>query len=400
MVAELRYAAPRRLCVDAGRTGIQPSMNAPIRSIEGKPIPVLARRRRRRLLGRLPYLVLLLMVLTLVGVVLFPHVTVTVPSGEVGVLWRRFGGGTVLDPKQLRDEGLHFILPWNKLFLYDLRLQSITEDYNAISSDGVSMTASINIRFRLQRDGTPVVHQTLGPNYVDVLIRPGIGSLTREVISQYTSEEVYSTARQEIQRKIHQLTLEKAAQRTMQRTAEVEDESYTVQLKSLFILYDTLLYGLELPAAVVAAINRKVEQYYIVQEYGFRVEREKKESERKRIEAQGIKEFQQIVSQGITPSYLQWRGIEATLQLSQSTNSKIVVIGSGKDGLPVILGGSGSADGDGKKGGAAALPSDGATQSEARADTPWPSLSTADIAEYLAHTTEMDWPDAAEKPAR
>ncbi len=373
-------------------------MNAPIRSIEGQPIPVLARRRRRRLLGRLPYLVLLLMVLTLVGVVLFPHVTVTVPSGEVGVLWRRFGGGTVLDPKQLRDEGLHFILPWNKLFLYDLRLQSITEDYNAISSDGVSMTASINIRFRLQRDGTPVVHQTLGPNYVDVLIRPGIGSLTREVISQYTSEEVYSTARQEIQRKIHQLTLEKAAQRTMQRTAEVEDESYTVQLKSLFILYDTLLYGLELPAAVVAAINRKVEQYYIVQEYGFRVEREKKESERKRIEAQGIKEFQQIVSQGITPSYLQWRGIEATLQLSQSTNSKIVVIGSGKDGLPVILGGSGSIGGDGKKDGAAAQPAEGAPQ-DARADPPWPSLSTADITEYLAHTTEMAWPDAA-KPAR
>ena len=96
--------------------------------------------------------------------------------------------------------------------------------------------------------------------------------------------------------------------------------------------------GLELPQSVVAAINRKVEQYYLVQEYAFRVDREKKESERKRIEAEGLSAFQQIVSQGISDSYVRWRGIEATLQLAQSPNSKIVIIGSGKDGLPIILG--------------------------------------------------------------
>jgi hypothetical protein len=96
--------------------------------------------------------------------------------------------------------------------------------------------------------------------------------------------------------------------------------------------------GIELPAAIVAAINRKTEQYYIAEEYKFRVEREKRESERKKIEAEGIRDFQQTVSQGISESYLRWRGIEATLQLSQSTNAKVVVIGSGKDGLPIILG--------------------------------------------------------------
>jgi regulator of protease activity HflC (stomatin/prohibitin superfamily) len=88
----------------------------------------------------------------------------------------------------------------------------------------------------------------------------------------------------------------------------------------------------------MAAINRKTEQYYIAEEYKFRVEREKRESERKKIEGEGIRDFQQIVSQGISESYLRWRGIEATLQLSQSTNAKVVIIGSGKDGLPVILG--------------------------------------------------------------
>ena len=103
-------------------------------------------------------------------------------------------------------------------------------------------------------------------------------------------------------------------------------------------LIDTLILGIELPSAVVTAINRKIEQYYISEEYKFRVAREIRESERKKIEAEGISEFQQIVSQGISDSYLQWRGIEATLQLAQSSNSKIVIIGTGKDGLPIILG--------------------------------------------------------------
>jgi hypothetical protein len=103
-------------------------------------------------------------------------------------------------------------------------------------------------------------------------------------------------------------------------------------------LINTLILGIELPSTVVTAINRKIEQYYISEEYKFRVAREIRESERKRIEAEGISEFQQIVSQGISDSYLRWRGIEATLQLAQSSNSKIVILGSGKDGLPTILG--------------------------------------------------------------
>jgi hypothetical protein len=118
---------------------------------------------------------------------------------------------------------------------------------------------------------------------------------------------------------------------------ETQTTSYSVAMRDTIILYDTLLYGIELPVAVATAINRKAEQYYISEEYKFRVEREKRESERKKIEAEGIREFQQTVAQGISDSYLRWRGIEATLQLSQSTNSKVVIIG-GKDGLPIILG--------------------------------------------------------------
>jgi regulator of protease activity HflC (stomatin/prohibitin superfamily) len=279
--------------------------------------------------------VIYLMVATLVAIVLYPRMVVTVPSGEVGVLWKRFGGGTVLDPRQLKNEGFNLILPWNEVFLYDLRLQSFTESYNAISSDGVNLTATVIVRFRLQRDAVPVLHQSIGPNYVKVLAQPGIGSLTREVIAQYTAEQVYSTARQEIQDKILSLVEARLSEKMMEHEGE---ESYRVSLRDTFILYDILVTGIELPAAIVAAINRKTEQYYIAEEYKFRVEREKRESERKKIEAEGIRDFQQTVSQGITESYLRWRGIEATLQLSQSTNAKAVVIGSGKDGLPIILG--------------------------------------------------------------
>jgi regulator of protease activity HflC (stomatin/prohibitin superfamily) len=171
----------------------------------------------------------------------------------------------------------------------------------------------MNVRFRLQRDSIPVLHQAVGPNYLQLLVLPGIGSLTREVMAEYTAEQVYSTARQEIQNKIRGLVEDRLSEKMM--VHEGEEESYRLSLKDTVILYDTLVQGIELPQLVVGAINRKSEQYYISEEYKFRVEREKRESERKKVEAQGISDFQQIVSQGISDSYLRWRGIEATLQL-------------------------------------------------------------------------------------
>ncbi len=288
----------------------------------------------------LPVIVIYLMVATLVGFIIAPNVIITVPSGHVGLLWKRFRGGTQLDPRLLKEEGLRVLLPWDKLFLYDLRLQTTTDTYNAISQDGVNLAATINIRFRLKHDSIPQLHQGIGPDYIARLVRPEIGNRAREIIAEYTAEEVYSTKRQEIQKRIRTHTEAMLGQSTMERTKEESEygEHYRVTLDAMLNLYDTLILGLELPQPVINAINRKVEQYYLVQEYAFRVEREKKESERKLIEAQGIRAFQQTVSQGISDSYVRWRGIEATLQLAQSNNAKIVIIGSGRDGLPIILG--------------------------------------------------------------
>jgi hypothetical protein len=117
-----------------------------------------------------------------------------------------------------------------------------------------------------------------------------------------------------------------------------DPKHYNDFLQNSIQLLDALVLGIELPAEIVAAINRQTQQYYEIQEYKYRVEREAQESTRKQIEANGIAAFQRTVSEGISDSYLRWRGIEATLALAQSRNSKIVIIGGGKDGLPIILG--------------------------------------------------------------
>jgi regulator of protease activity HflC (stomatin/prohibitin superfamily) len=324
-------------------------------SLDGKPPPPQGDQKRWRFFEQhLPGIALGLMIVLLLAVVLFPQMVKTVPSGHVGVLWKRFSGpgiycwcilarGTVLRPEEIREEGLHIIWPWDELFIYDLRLQSHTETYNAISRDGVSLTASINIRTQLNHDSVPVLHKFIGPGYMQVVVRPEVGSRARDVISKFTAEEVYATKRQEVEQQIRDTTKLKVSRgfdQVMQEKASEQDNPilYKNYLDRAIAIVDILVLGIELPPAVVGAINRKAEQFYMVQEYEFRVRREALESDRKRIEAEGIRDFQKTVSQGISDSYLRWRGIEATVQLSQSSNSKIVVIGSGKDGLPIILG--------------------------------------------------------------
>jgi prohibitin 2 len=322
-------------------------------SLDGTPPPPTKRGWWRLVWRHLPGLAFSLMLILLLIVVLWPYVVITVPSGRVGVLWKRFNGfdvycwcfvgrGTVLDPRELREEGLHVIAPWDKLFLYDLRLQSTTLAINAISKDGVSVTAQINVRYQLLHHSVAVLHKFIGPQYLESVIGPEIGSQAREVLSLYTAQQIY-TSRDTIQQEILANTqkslganLDKLVQ--PEATEQPDPKHYNDFLRGSIQILDTLVLSIELPPSIVAAINRQTEQFYLIQEYKFRVEREAEESKRKQIEANGIAAFQRTVSQGISDSYLRWRGIEATLALAQSHNAKIVVIGTGKDGLPIILG--------------------------------------------------------------
>ena len=316
--------------------------------------PPTPRRRWWQIVGRnLPGLSIVLMAALHLGIVLWPYMVITVPSGHVGVLWHRFFGfdpycwclvdrGTVLNPRELREEGLHVIAPWNKLYIYDLRLQSRSETYQAISKDGVNVTVEINIRYQLLHNSAGVLHKFIGPDYFNTILSPEIGAQARDVISNYTAQQVY-TSREKIQQQIRdnsQRTLAEKLNKLVQPSAmeESDPQHYTDFLASSILIMDTLVLGIELPPGIVAAINRQTEQFYMIQEYRYRVEREAEESQRKMIEANGIAAFQRTVSAGITDSYLRWQGINATLALAQSPNAKIVVIGAGRDGLPIILG--------------------------------------------------------------
>jgi prohibitin 2 len=322
-------------------------------SIDDLPRRPLRRSRWRYLTRHLPGFSVAVLSSLLVVVLLWPYVVINVPSGEVGVLWKRFNGfdlyclcwvgrGTVLDPRELREEGLHIIWPWDKLYLYNLRLQSSTQTYNAISSDGVNVKAQISVRYQLGHDSVAVLHKFIGPGYFDSVVGPEIGSQARLIISKYTAQQVY-TSREPIQKAIRD-SAEKSLQSNLDSLVQTEGmeqpdpKNYNHFLRNAIHILDTLVLGIDLPPEIVAAINRQTEQFYMIQEYKFRVQREAEESKRKQIEADGIAAFQRTVSQGISDSYLRWRGIEATIALAQSPNSKIVVIGSGKDGLPIILG--------------------------------------------------------------
>jgi len=355
---------------------------------------------RRSLVRHLPGLSFLALLGLLIVVVLWPYVVITVPSGYVGVLWKRFNGldlycwcwvgrGTVLDPRELREEGLHIIWPWDKLYLYNLRLQSTTQTFNAISKDGVNVKAQISVRYQLLHNSVAVLHKFIGPDFLTSVVNPEIGSQARQVISQFTAEAVY-TSREQIQKQIRDATQKSLAanlNKLVQPEAmeQPDPKHYNDFLQDAIQILDTLVLSIELPPDIVAAINRQTEQFYMIQEYKFRVEREAEESKRKQIEADGIAAFQKTVSQGISESYLRWRGIEATLMLAQSPNAKIVVIGSGKDGLPIILNAEPNAPGappQSPGGGSASsgTSSSGSSSSEtspgASANTPPPAPAT------------------------
>ena len=262
--------------------------------------------------------------LVLFVMVLAPQIFINIPAGHVGVLWLRFFGGTVTSSHL--DEGMHVIFPWNEVFIYDARLQNRARIYDTISSNGLSMQVEIAIRYRINRDTVGLLHQMVGPDYDEVLVYPEIGSQARELISRYTPEQLYSETRafiqaQILERMVTQLGASLSNQSVRGRLVDVED---------------VLIRSVNLPPRIKAAIERKAEQYQATLEYDFRIEREKKERERKKIEAEGIRDFQDTVARTITPEYLRLRGIEATISLATSQNSKVIVIG-GKDGLPLIL---------------------------------------------------------------
>lgn len=244
---------------------------------------------------------------------------ITIDSGHKAVLFRKFGGG--LDKERIFDQGFHVVAPWNTLIEYEVRLQSRDETLDVLTRNG--LTVNIDLSFRYQPNPARIgyLHDELGQDYLNRVLIPVIRSVTRQVIGKYTPEELYAEKRNQIE-------------------AEIFDMSRK-QLDGKNVYLDAILIrSVVLPNTIKEAIERKLRQEQESQEYDFRIEKERKEAERKRIEANGIREYQNIVNQSLSEQLLRWQGIEATKELANSPNSKVIVVGSGKDGLPLILGGN------------------------------------------------------------
>lgn len=311
----------------SGPAAPETTPDAPKASLLDRALGALGRLERRigRMLKRnAVWIYTALFFLVLGMIMLAPNIFINVPAGHVGVLWYRFFGGTVTD--EVYGEGVHMIFPWDEMYIYDARLQNTARVYDTISSNGLSMQVEIAVRYRINPRTVGLLHKLVGPNYPEILVYPEIGSHARELISRYTPEQLYTETRAFIQAEILQRMI-------TQLGSSLANQSFGGRLVTV---EDVLLRSVRLPPKVAAAIERKAEQYQMMLEYDFRIAREKKERERKRIEAEGVRDFQDIVARTITQEYLRLRGIEATLALSTSPNSKTVIVG-GKDGLPLIL---------------------------------------------------------------
>lgn len=270
-----------------------------------------------------------LVILTLVGVIalifMMPFIYHTIPAGHVAVLWKRFGGGTVVD--EVYPEGFRLTYPWDQLVIYDARLQKVEKEIEALSSDGLKITLTLVWRFRLSPERAPLIHKFIGPDYAESVVAPTVSARTRDVIAVYQPDEVYTERRLKIQNQI------------IEAVRFDFREKFNPAGKKLdwLTFEDVLIKDMTLPSGVQDAIVRKNAMFHEMEEYTFRVQREEKEAERKRIEAVGIRNFQEIVSNGMSDEYLRWRGVEATLELAKSPNAKVVVIGNAKNGLPIIL---------------------------------------------------------------
>ncbi len=266
---------------------------------------------------RTTYLIVVAFVALLVVVLAWNSITYTIEAGEKAIIFRKFQGG--LDKEKVYGQGFHIKWPWDDIYIYDVRKKEDISTMNVLDQNGLTITMELSYRFLPKSDRIGYLHDEIGENYHEKIIKPYIRSATREVIGKYSSEELYSTKREAIQQEI------------FSRTSESLSNNY-------LILDAVLIREVKLPDNLKDAIERKLEQEQASLEYEFKLQQARKEAERQRIEAEGKARANKIISNSLTDKILREKGIEATLKLAESPNSKVIVVGSGEDGLPIILG--------------------------------------------------------------
>ncbi len=265
---------------------------------------------KEKIKEKMPVLIIWLLILFCIFLFLFNRMVIIVRSGEGAVFYRLFFGGTVTT--RVYGEGIHFIYPWDKLHIYNVRFQQVPHNFYVLTKHGLKVELFISIRYRPEYKLLGILHKNVGPDYLNTVVIPEIENVLRVLIGRLDAEEVYMTKESLIEK-----ALNDAIEQIAQRFIEVDN---------------VIIKKIVLPPVVENAIQAKIEQQHKSDEYEFKLEKEKREKERKRIEAEGLTLFHK----SLTPEVLHWMAIQATLKLAESANAKTIIIGNKESGLPII----------------------------------------------------------------
>ena len=232
-------------------------------------------------------------------------------------MYRLFLGGTSTD--RVYGEGIHILWPWDRMYIYNTRIQTTLHEFTVLTNKGLPITLKLAIRYHPEYEMVGLLHKNVGPNYVNAIVVPQIESVMRRNIGRQNPEDIY-TNKEGILTNIVASAIEETGQKFV-------------------YIDDIVIRAVELPPDIADAIEVKLVYQQRFEAYEFRLEEERQEAERKRIEAEGIRDYQATVRETLNDDLIRWQGVQATVELAGSNNAKMVIIGAGENGLPVILGG-------------------------------------------------------------
>lgn len=269
---------------------------------------------RRWLWRKSPYVFVSMLLLILALVVLWYRIVIIIHPGETGVLFRLFSG-TQID--YVYDEGLHLISPLNTMYIYETRKQVALHEFDVLTNKGLTIHLSLAIRYQPEVEVLGMLHQRIGPDYLSRVIVPQIESVMRKQLGKYTAEDIYTNKEGLLTNAI------------LMALDEVGRNYVKVE--------DIIIRGIQMPEKIKAAVEDKLTQEELLKSYDYRVATAEQEAKRLGIEAQGIQRYHETIDKSLSDKSLKYQGILATQELSKSANTKVIVIGAGKDGMPLIF---------------------------------------------------------------
>ena len=262
-------------------------------------------------------LIILGVILLFVIMGLSSSIFYTVNATQRAVVFYKFGAG--LDKEDVVTPGVHMKAPWNDVFIYDVQETAQGENMDVLDKNGLSIHVDVTVRFKPIPDKIGFIYEKFNLSYIEVLVIPEVRSTVRQVMGRFTAEEIYSTKRAEVE-------------------STIKEEAEAILHENNVTMVALLIRSITLPEQIRQAIENKLQQQQEALAYQFRLDKERSEAERKRIAAEGESRANNIINNSLTNNLLKMRGIEATLELSKSPNTKVIVIGSGDEGMPLILG--------------------------------------------------------------